>query len=413
MSDRASPQKESYTIPMPYARFRWYLLVFNVLAFGTFGGAIVFVLWNAWPALGWREALFTLMVSAQIGLYMWLMSQFRAGKYQKPVFIYFVGGLGLWFLELWLQPGVWWVSYMYVGQMFGLLRVRYAFPVAALIMAFVYISLIDVNSLSQGELFGTIAQWVSILLLLVYIGHLNQSSMERGLLIAQLKEAQAKLEAARQQEAEIAVLRERERLARDLHDSLGHALVALSVQLEAIQRLYRVDPQEASAQVDEMKSLARTSMDDLRRSIAGLRSPGLGDRSLCAALQETCVDFGERTGVQIECQTDPRADDLRPALLETIWRVSQEALTNVEKHAQAQRVQLSLTHEPHAVVLRVTDDGIGLPEGAENTPGHFGLRGMRERVEGLGGALNLSEGGDGAVVEARLPLILPVGESLH
>jgi signal transduction histidine kinase len=224
-------------------------------------------------------------------------------------------------------------------------------------------------------------------------------------LIAQLQAAKHELELAQQREAELAVLRERERLARDLHDSLGHALVTLSVQLEAIQRLYRVDPEAASVQVDEMKAMARSSMDALRRAIAGLRTPDLADRALRPALQALCVDLAQRTGLEVSCQIDQAADDLRPATAEALWRITQEALTNVEKHAQARSVDVSVEYKPDAVALRIVDDGVGLAAGADPVPNRFGIRGMRERVEGLGGTLSLTGGASGTTVEARLPVI--------
>jgi two-component system NarL family sensor kinase len=146
-------------------------------------------------------------------------------------------------------------------------------------------------------------------------------------------------------------------------------------------------------------------MDDLRCSLAGLRAPGLEERALRPALQALCVDFGQHSGLEVTCQVDEGADSLRPALAETLWRVAQEALTNVERHAQARTVQVSLQFEPHAATLLVVDDGIGLPAGAEARPDRFGLRGMRERVEGLGGTLTLRGGQDETVVEANLPVI--------
>jgi len=123
----------------------------------------------------------------------------------------------------------------------------------------------------------------------LFIHRLVVTSAERAKLIQQLQAAQRELEAAHQREAEISVLRERERLARDLHDSLGHGLVTLNVQLEAAQRLYTVDPAKASALMEEMKNLTRTSMEQLRRSLAGLRTPGLGDRALKGAIEELGV----------------------------------------------------------------------------------------------------------------------------
>ena len=95
------------------------------------------------------------------------------------------------------------------------------------------------------------------MVLYLFIYAIIRTSRERAKLITKLETAQKELELARQRDTELATLQERERLARDLHDSLGHTLVALSVQLEAVQRLYKVDPERASAQVDELKTLTR------------------------------------------------------------------------------------------------------------------------------------------------------------
>jgi signal transduction histidine kinase len=235
---------------------------------------------------------------------------------------------------------------------------------------------------------------------------MGQTSRERAGLIAELQAAQRALEAARQRDAELAALRERERLARELHDSLGHALVALSVQLEAVQRLYAVDPARASAQVDAMKDLTRASMAELRRALEGLRTPGLGDRSLPQALHALSREVGARAGMEIRCQVAEGTDALGPAVSEALWRMAQEALTNVEKHAHARHVQVSVEMTPHAVIMRISDDGCGLPPDSASRSGHYGLRGMRERLEGLGGTLTLhSNGQRGTLVEACLPII--------
>ena len=207
-------------------------------------------------------------------------------------------------------------------------------------------------------------------------------------------------------DTELATLQERERLARDLHDSLGHALVALSVQLEAIQRLYKVDPERASAQVDELKTLTRASMDDLRRSLAGLRAPGLGERCLSDALQALSVDTGQRAHLEIKCHVAEGANQLSPTQAETLWLVAQEALANIERHAAARTVQIRLDMESQTARLTVKDDGRGMPPDAEKQPGHYGLRGMRERVEGLGGELTfISNGPGGTCVNVKLPIL--------
>ena len=149
--------------------------------------------------------------------------------------------------------------------------------------------------------------------------------------------------------------------------------------------------------------VTRASMDELRRSLAGLRAPGLGERKLGEALQTLCVDVGQRTHLEIRCDADEHVNSLPLAHAETLWRVAQEALTNVERHAQARHVTVTLKIETHTALLTIQDDGRGLPPNAENQSGHFGLRGMRERVEGLGGTLTLTNN-NGSNLRVSLPL---------
>jgi signal transduction histidine kinase len=202
------------------------------------------------------------------------------------------------------------------------------------------------------------------------------------------------------------ILAERERLARDMHDGLGHALAALSVQLEAVQRLYPVDPQQASVQIDALKQLTQDTMASLQRSLAGLRTPGLGNRSVDTALQTLGAEVGQRAGIDVDCQIVGQPDEFGPILNEAIWRVAQEALTNVEKHARASRVQIMLRQEPRQIRLQIVDDGLGMPDNIDLLPGHYGLHGMRERVEGLGGELSIGQNEPGGTfVEACFPLI--------
>jgi signal transduction histidine kinase len=394
--------------PLPTKQYRWYVLFFHVLTLGSLAGSLVYILWHARDAFGWREIAVSILILVQIGIYLGIMIFGRQWPIPRNrLLLYFAVNMAIWLLEYWLAPEVYWLVFAYIGQMFGLLPARYP------IIATLFVSgILFARNFSRGPsgsntelLLATLAVWAMLVVFMLFINHLTQTSQERGRLISELQAAKHQLELAQQQEAELAILRERERLARDLHDSLGHALVTLSVQLEAIQRLYRVDPEAASQQVDEMKAITRSSMDALRRTIAGLRAPDLADRHLEPALQALCVDFAQRTGLTVTCQVDEAADHLRPAMAEALWRITQEALTNVEKHAEASSVGVSLACEPDAVTLRIVDDGLGLAEGGEFLPNRFGIRGMRERAEGLGGTLALAGGPSGTTVKARLPVI--------
>jgi signal transduction histidine kinase len=395
--------------PLPTKQYRWYVLFFHVLTLGSLAGSLVYILWNAFGDLAWREVIVSALLLAQIGIYLGIIIFGRQWPLPRNrLLLYFAVNLAIWLIEYWLAPEVYWLVFAYLGQMFGLLPARYPIIVTLFVSAILYARDSAWGS-SEGSrsalLLGTLAVWAMLVVFMLFINHLTQTSQERGQLISELQAAKHQLELAQQQEAELAVLRERERLARDLHDSLGHALVTLSVQLEAIQRLYRVDPESASRQVDEMKIMARSSMDALRRAIVGLRAPDLADRALGPALQALCVDFAERTGLEVTCQVDDTADDLRPAVAEALWRITQEALTNVEKHSEAGSVNVALVCEPDAVALRIVDDGVGLAEGAELLPNCFGIRGMRERIEGLGGTLAVRGGPSGTTIDAQLPVI--------
>jgi signal transduction histidine kinase len=395
--------------PIPPRQFGWYINFWHVVYMGILALMLGAAFWNGRAVLGWREVALTVLVLAQVALYFKILIFNDHWPISGRHFaIYFGGSLLLWFFEWQLAPHFFWLVMSYLGQMYGLLPPIAAIPATSLIFTLVFGESFKWNfsRLDFGDWFGIFMSYATSNVVFIFIYFISRTSSERGNLIVELKAAQQELEAARQRDAELAALRERERLARDLHDSLGHALVALSIQLEAIQRLYKVDPERASAQIDELKHLTRSSMDALRRSLDGLRASGLGDRPLRQALQNLSVEASQRTGAEVTCKIGEGADELNMTLAETIWRVTQEALTNVEKHAQARRVQVTLDPGPQAVTLKVADDGVGLPPDATTRPGHYGLRGIRERVEGLGGALTLNgNNGGGTVIEARLPII--------
>ena len=389
---------------MPARYMQMYGRFWDVVSLLVFGFTAITTL-TADP-LTWREYVVSGLCILQGVLYFFTIAGGRWLKSRQRLAIYFIGGLAMWLLSNWLNPLTWWLAFAYFGQMFGLLPPQAVIPGTAFIMLFVTLIISDwqFSEIKSGAAIGFFFQWLAGNVLYLFIFGIARTSRQRAGLIQKLEAAQKEVEAARQQDAELATLRERERLARDLHDSLGHSLVALSVQLEAIQRLYKVDPERASAQVDELKNLTRASMDELRRSLAGLRAPGLGERKLREALQTLCVDVGQRAHLEIRCEADEHANELPLAHAETLWRVAQEALTNVERHAQARRVTVTLKVETHTALLTIQDDGRGLPPNAENQSGHFGLRGMRERVEGLGGTLTLANN-NGSNLRVSLPLL--------
>lgn len=407
MTEPRSSHLADSELPMPARYFELYGRFWDVLSLLIFSLAAASVLIANASQLTWREWAVAGLSIAQGLLYFFCITRGGWPISRRNLALYFVGGICMWVLACRLNPYAWWLGFAYFGQMFGLLPIQAVVPGTALVTFLTTLIIFDWNitQIPLGATIGFSFQWLGGMAIFLFIYGIIRTSRERAKLIAKLEAAQKELELARQRDSELAALRERERLARDLHDSLGHSLVALSVQLEAIQRLYKVDPEKASAQVDELKNLTRASMDDLRRSLAGLRAPGLGERQLREALQSLSVDVAQRAHLAITCQIHDDANQLSPAHAETIWRVAQEALTNIERHAAARNVDVHLDIESQYTTLAVKDDGRGLPPDAETQPGHYGLRGMRERVEGLGGALTLSSDGSGSRVDVKLPIL--------
>ncbi|GAA1913907.1 sensor histidine kinase [Nocardioides hwasunensis] len=184
----------------------------------------------------------------------------------------------------------------------------------------------------------------------------------------------------------LAIVAERERVARDVHDVLGHSLTALSIKAELAARLIDVDPQRARAELESIQATARSALAEVRATVGGLRAANL--EAELAAAPRVLADAGVRTKVAGEiADTDPRHRTLMA------W-VLRESVTNVVRHAQARSVVIELG--PHGIA--VSDDGAG----CDGTEGN-GLRGMRERVSGAGGTLTISPAEPGTRVEVGLP----------
>jgi signal transduction histidine kinase len=433
MNSTSASSSADLTAPLPARQFRGFLLFFHIVILGMLALTLIAHLRHVTGALGASDFTLIGLVVIQSFLYVcffalpslaehwgarrWFGVIFRDmnefGRVNLRLALRWFAGflvvsVALVLAECRVEPAFQWALIAYVG-MISSLPFRFSVPATMAIFGAWLLNWFGWSALTTwGFLrwFDLLVQVTPGAALLLFMGRIITTSGERGKLIAELQAAQQALELAHERELELAALRERERLARDLHDTLGHALVTLTVQLEAAQRLQGVDPARATTLLAEMQKLTRSSMEGLRRSLDNHRTPGLGDRSLPEALQALCAEAANRCGAAIDCQLAEGADSLPPAVAEALWRVAQEGLTNVEKHAHARHVRMNLTLPSKEVVLRATDDGIGLSPGAEEKPGHYGLRGLRERVEGLGGTFTVATAGTaGTVVEARLPLI--------
>jgi signal transduction histidine kinase len=430
MNSHATPAGD-FKAPLPTRQFKGFLLFFHIVFVAAMGLSLFAHLHRA-QTLGRADFILAGLVLLQVLLYLvffaipslaenspgWKWFRTLLGRINDPRnpdwpawrwwILYIVASVMIVLAECHIVPHFAWALIAYVGQMSGF-PFRISVPVTFAIFGAWLLNQFGWSALATWG-FG---RWFDLLftiapggVFLLFMGRIIATSGERGKLIAELQAAQQALELARDREVELAALRERERLARDLHDTLGHALVTLTVQLEAAQRLQAADPARVPALLTELQKLTRSSMEDLRRSLANLRTSGLGDRPLAGSLQILCAEAGRRSGAAVDCHVAEGADALPPAVAEVLWRVVQEGLTNMEKHAHAEQVAVNLTLPSNEVVLHVRDDGVGLPPGAEEKPGHYGLRGLRERVEGLGGTFWLTSAEPrGTLIEVRIPLI--------
>jgi signal transduction histidine kinase len=211
----------------------------------------------------------------------------------------------------------------------------------------------------------------------------------------------AELEQSRAAQAEAAGLAERQRLAREMHDVLAHCLSGLMLQLEGARMLAAGDPADPrlAQALDRAHQLGKTGLDEARRAIGTLRDDELPGPERLATL---AADFEQHRGIPCRYTVTGAAHPLRPEARLALYRVAQEALTNVTKHAQPDRVELRLAYEPSATRLAV-EDFARTPPSANGGSGGYGLTGMRERAELLGGTLTTAVTPGGFRVELAVP----------
>jgi len=196
---------------------------------------------------------------------------------------------------------------------------------------------------------------------------------------------------------------ERRRLARELHDETGQALTSILLGLRGIEEAK--DPEVLRAAVGEVRDLVRSTLQDVRRLAVELRPKALDDFGLVAAVERLTESFAEQTGIAVEFVPNVPPDARFPPEVETaLYRIVQESLTNVVKHARAGHVSIVLTQKNSALSVVVEDDGVGF-EPARARDGGLGLVGMRERVGLLGGRVTVeSRPGAGTTFVAEVPL---------
>ena len=206
----------------------------------------------------------------------------------------------------------------------------------------------------------------------------------------------------RSQAAELAAGQERAHLARELHDSVTQALFSMGLTLRTLELLLETNPEAAQGKLDELRELQKDALAEMRTLIFELRPSSLESDGLVQALRTHATAVQRRTGLTIVVDAEPVERMPLPSE-EALYRIGQEALHNVVKHANASSATLRIANGDNRVTLSVTDDGVGFAPD-EVPRGHLGLIGMRQRVDLVGGDLRVeSQAGGGTLIEASVP----------
>jgi signal transduction histidine kinase len=202
---------------------------------------------------------------------------------------------------------------------------------------------------------------------------------------------------------DLTISRERNRMARELHDTLAHTLSALSVQLETVKAYWDVDPAAAQQTLNKSLAATRSGLQETRRALKSLRASPLDDLGLALALRKMAEETAARANLKLDLSLPEQLPALSSAVEQCVYRVAQEAMANAAHHANAQTLIVQVLANGPRVSLLVRDDGLGFNVEQGETSRHFGLPGMRERAQLVGGQLAIdSQPGQGTAIQLTI-----------
>jgi signal transduction histidine kinase len=268
---------------------------------------------------------------------------------------------------------------------------------------------------AAGEILSNMASLVGGLLLFGLISsslrNARLAQKRSDSLLAELQVANRQLQVYADQVETLSIHAERNRLAREMHDTIGHHLTVASVQLEAAHKLALSDPERTAGLAVTAQQQVREALNELRQIVSRLHEPLETDLQLPQALSRLVESFRQSGELTVHLALPDKELQLPDAHRLVLYRAAQEGLTNIQRHAGATQAWLRLERAPGSIDLHLQDNGIGLPEGFSllseraTAAGGFGLRGMYERVTQLGGEISLqNQPQGGANLHVRLPL---------
>ena len=214
-----------------------------------------------------------------------------------------------------------------------------------------------------------------------------------------LRQANLRLEEYAQSVEEMSQTRERNRLAREIHDTLGHTLTGIISGLDACLTLMDFSPEETRRLLEKTAAVARNGMNDVRRTVNALRPDALENRSLETAIHRLVAERQEISQVEVNCTMDLQGLHLADDEEETIYRIVQESMTNAVAHGKASRIDIDIGHTGHRMTIYIVDNGVGCPDFKPD----YGLIHMQERIHMLKGDISFN-GHEGFRVNAWFPV---------
>jgi signal transduction histidine kinase len=372
-------------------------IAFVLVVCASYLSAMAAVVYSGRSLPAWEVAILVAAAAAYLIVGTYGFAKCRQSRSRLVRVAYFVVQLSLAAVLIWLRGSAGELSLILLplaGQSALLLPMQLMVPVCALIYVTLVMPLLLhsrwIDAIAIAIVYGT-----GIVFVVVFT---RVAASEREARTA-LAEANQLLRDHAAQVEELATTKERNRLAREIHDSLGHYLTVVNVQIGAARAVLDQDRPRALDHLSKAQALTQEGLAEVRHSVAALRASPIESRPLPDALA-TLVQQWNAAGLRSSLTVSGSIRELAPQTNLTLYRAAQEALTNVAKHAQANAVEIALHYHECRVQLSISDDGVGSvgPEGG------FGLLGVRERVQLLqGSAQTRSQPGKGFTLEVEVP----------
>ena len=331
----------------------------------------------------------TLLVHVRMALLAGLAAgllSMRAGWNFFPILFFLLSPMAV--MELSVKPGLIWIG------------------IFTLITAVVFYvvngpsGLVLLLPFAAGYVFFGMFGWMTI--------EAERNRARSEMLLAELQTAHHQLQEYAARLEELTIAQERNRIAREMHDTLGHRLTIASVQLEGAQRLIPTQPERAASMVGTVREQVKEGLTELRRTVAMLRASVEEDLPLDQALIRLVDQVRQATSLKIHLSLEECPQGLALPQNQALYRAVQEGLTNIQRHARASEVWLQLASQNGQVELLISDNGVGIPD--DRVTAGFGLVGLQERASLLGGEFHIDPRPGGGT---QMTFCIPVGEAVQ